>query len=78
MIEQFLSDAAAVQRMRASPIGSQLDSFAKRLTQLGWRVNSAPRLELFISERSRRIELRRPTCGQIRGSQRDSDQNAER
>src|SRR4051794_37822727 len=35
----------------------------------------APRLELFISERLRRIELRRPTCGQIRGSQRDSDQN---
>ena len=25
----------------------------------------APRLELFISERLRRIELRRPTCGQI-------------
>src|SRR2546428_8280697 len=34
----------------------------------------ARRLELFISERLRRVELRRPTCGQIRGSQRESDQ----
>jgi hypothetical protein len=36
MIEQFLNDAAAVQRMRASPVGSQLDSFVARLTQLGY------------------------------------------
>src|SRR4030095_4433006 len=34
MIEQFLNDAAAVQLMRASPVGSQLDSFVARLTQL--------------------------------------------
>jgi GNAT superfamily N-acetyltransferase len=39
---------------------------------------NAPRLESFISEGLGRIELRRPTCGQIRGRQRDSDQNGER
>jgi integrase/recombinase XerD len=36
MIEQFLNDAAAVQRMRASPVGSQLDSFVGQLTELGY------------------------------------------
>lgn len=45
MIEQFLNDAAAVQRMRASPVGSQLDSFAARLTQLGYaRASGRDRL----------------------------------
>jgi site-specific recombinase XerD len=45
MIEQFLSDPAAVQRMRASPIGSQLDSFAARLTRLGYaRASGRDRL----------------------------------
>jgi site-specific recombinase XerD len=45
MIEQFLNDAAAAQRMRASPVGSQLDSFAARLTQLGYaRASGRDRL----------------------------------
>jgi integrase/recombinase XerD len=45
MIEQFLNDAAAVQRMRALPVGSQLDSFAARLTQLGYaRASGRDRL----------------------------------
>jgi len=45
MIEQFLSDPAAVQRMRASPIGSELDSFAGRLAQLGYaRASGRDRL----------------------------------
>jgi len=45
MIEQFLNDAAAVQRMRASPVGSQRDSFAARLTQLGYaRASGRDRL----------------------------------
>ena len=45
MIEQFLSDPAAVQRMRVSPIGSELDSFAGRLAQLGYaRASGRDRL----------------------------------
>ena len=40
MIEQFLNDAAAVERMRASPVGSQLDSFAAQLTELGYARSS--------------------------------------
>jgi len=35
MLDQFLRDPAAVQRMRASPLGSQLDSFTACLSQLG-------------------------------------------
>jgi len=36
MIDQFLNDDGAVQRMRASPVGSQLDSFVAQLTELGY------------------------------------------
>lgn len=36
MLDQFLNDDAAVHRMRASPVGSQLDSFVTRLTELGY------------------------------------------
>ena len=36
MIDQFLNDDAAVQRMRASPVGSQLDAFVAQLTGLGY------------------------------------------
>jgi site-specific recombinase XerD len=40
MLDQFLNDSVAVQRMRASPLGSQLDSFAGRLSQLGYTRSS--------------------------------------
>jgi site-specific recombinase XerD len=36
MLDQFLRDEAAVQRMRASPLGAQLDSFAAVLSALGY------------------------------------------
>lgn len=36
MLDQFLNDDAAVQRMRALPLGSQLDSFAAVLSALGY------------------------------------------
>ena len=36
MLDQFLNDDAAVQRMRGSPLGSQLDSFAALLSALGY------------------------------------------
>ena len=36
-MDQFLRDAAAAQRLRANPLGSQLDSFAAWLSQLGTR-----------------------------------------
>jgi len=36
MLDQFLNDDAAVQRMRGSPLGSQLDSFAAVLSALGY------------------------------------------
>ena len=36
MLDQFLNDEAAVQRMRALPLGSQLDSFAAVLSALGY------------------------------------------
>jgi site-specific recombinase XerD len=36
MLDQFLRDDAAVQRMRASPFGAQLDSFAAVLSALGY------------------------------------------
>ena len=40
MLDQVLNDGAAVQRMRASTLGSQLDSFAARLSQLGYARSS--------------------------------------
>jgi len=36
MLDHFLRDDAAVQRMRASPLGAQLDSFAAVLSALGY------------------------------------------
>jgi hypothetical protein len=36
MLDQFLRDDAAIQRMRASPLGAQLDSFAAVLSALGY------------------------------------------
>jgi hypothetical protein len=36
MLDQFLRDDAAVQRMRASPLGAQLDSFAAVLSAFGY------------------------------------------
>lgn len=36
MLDQFLRDDAAVQRMWASPLGAQLDSFAAVLSALGY------------------------------------------
>lgn len=36
MLDHFLNDEAALQRMRASPLGSQLDSFAALLSALGY------------------------------------------
>jgi site-specific recombinase XerD len=36
MVDHFLRDDAAVQRMRASPLGAQLDSFAAVLSALGY------------------------------------------
>jgi site-specific recombinase XerD len=36
MLDQFLRDDAAVQRMRASPLGAQLDTFAAVLSALGY------------------------------------------
>jgi site-specific recombinase XerD len=36
MLDQYLRDEAAVQRMRASPLGAQLDSFAAVLSALGY------------------------------------------
>jgi DNA invertase Pin-like site-specific DNA recombinase len=47
--------------------------YLTRETTRWQRLSGAISLELFISQRLRRIELRRPTCGQIRRSQRDSD-----
>jgi site-specific recombinase XerD len=36
MLDQVLNDGAAVRRMRASPLGSQLDSFTARRCELGY------------------------------------------
>jgi hypothetical protein len=36
MLDQFLNDDAAVQRMRGAPLGSQLDAFAAVLSALGY------------------------------------------
>jgi site-specific recombinase XerD len=40
MLDHFLRDDAAVQRMRASPLGAQLDSFAAVLSALGYARTS--------------------------------------
>ena len=40
MLDQFLNDGAAIQRMRVSPLGAQLDSFAARQSQLGYARSS--------------------------------------
>lgn len=40
MLDHFLKDDAAVQRMRASPLGAELDSFAAVLSALGYARTS--------------------------------------
>jgi hypothetical protein len=36
MLDRYLKDEAAVQRMRALPVGSHLDAFAAVLSALGY------------------------------------------
>jgi hypothetical protein len=36
VLDWYLKDEAAVQRMRASPVGSHLDAFAAVLSALGY------------------------------------------
>ena len=40
MLDRYLKDEAAVQRMRALPVGSHLDTFAAILSALGYARDS--------------------------------------
>jgi hypothetical protein len=40
MLDRYLKDEAAVQRMRALPVGSHLDAFAAVLSALGYARDS--------------------------------------
>jgi hypothetical protein len=40
MLDRYLKDEAAVQRMRALPVGSHLDAFAAILSALGYARDS--------------------------------------
>ena len=42
MLDHFLRDRAAAQRLRANPIGSHLDGFTAWLSQRGYRVDDDP------------------------------------
>jgi hypothetical protein len=72
MIEQFLNDAAAVQRMRASPVGSQLDSFAARLTQLGYARASIRDRLWTLSTLGRWLRRRHLEMGDLRADVTDA------
>jgi site-specific recombinase XerD len=61
MLDQFFADGAAVQRLRASPVGSQLDSFTTCMSRVGY-APSTIRTQLWLLADLGRWLKRRSLC----------------